>query len=87
MLREARICWGYHAGAGAPVPECKSDIDSNNNPDHKDNSDPDKHLLFHRYLFSVDGDKNVVRGSGALSGVINSSIVIGHDDLMFIKSR
>lgn len=52
------------------MPECKSDNNSNNNPDHKDNSDPDKQLLFHRYAFSGDGDKYVVRGSGALSGLL-----------------
>jgi len=83
-LRVARIYWGYHAGAGVPVPECKTDNESDNNPDHKDNSDPDKQLLFHRYLFSGDGD-NDLWGSGAVSGLLKSSRVMGHDNIIFIK--
>ena len=78
-LRKARIYRGCHAGAGAPVPECKTDNDSSNNPNHKDNSDLDKHLLFHEYVFSCGRD-NDLRGSGAVSGLPEHEIVVTYHD-------
>jgi hypothetical protein len=46
------------------VPECKTDNNANDNPDHKGNSKLDKLLSFHGYLFIGNQDKYVVPGKG-----------------------